>query len=364
MSGPQRFFRKLLLFVPVVLLIVIVNAIGDPAHLFFNHQYEKKLARLLLSGKNALNVEDFDERGLQKAYVQGLKVPKDLVILGSSRSMQLGQEQFPGETVFNSSVSGGALEDYIAIYHLYRERDLIPREIVLGIDPWVFNAHHGQQRWKNIFSDYKKGMSEISCDVTGRRRFGGAANRFLQGAELFSVVYFQASLKSIAQRMAGKPDMFSAVTVDLADLPIKRADGAYHYGRDIRLRPIAEVDRDVLKSVGGNNIYSLGEYSRLDPRYLLMFEKFVQRLRDDGVKVSLYLPPYHPRVYQVLSTDPKYTMVLASEQYLISFARRNNIKVFGSYDPSVYSLTHDGFFDGMHSQPEAVAKLFARPRAL
>ena len=83
-------------------------------------------------------------------YIELLQKPKDVIVLGSSRSMQIGKQLFDGFDFFNNAVSGGSLEDHLAIYAMYRQHDLLPGTVILGLDPWIFNANNGQTRWHSI----------------------------------------------------------------------------------------------------------------------------------------------------------------------------------------------------------------------
>ena len=79
----------LFLTITGMLAVAATNYCVDPAQLFSGGNYEQGVADILLSGNNVANVSNYDERLLQKAYVNNLKRRNDVIVLGSSRSMQI-----------------------------------------------------------------------------------------------------------------------------------------------------------------------------------------------------------------------------------------------------------------------------------
>ena len=80
----------------------------------------------------------------------------EVVVVGSSRSMEVRADFFPGRTFYNSSVGSARLPDYVALYEAYRARGIKPSLFVIGIDPWVLNARFGDQRWRALQADYDR----------------------------------------------------------------------------------------------------------------------------------------------------------------------------------------------------------------
>lgn len=106
----KRLLRKLAFFLPLFLVMVGANYRLDPAHLFHGHEYAA-IARMLLEGQNVANLLDFDERLLQRHYLEGMTEPLEVVVLGSSRTQQIRADFFPGRRFLNSSVNHGSLRD-------------------------------------------------------------------------------------------------------------------------------------------------------------------------------------------------------------------------------------------------------------
>ncbi len=144
--------KSLLFFILIVVTVASTNYIGDAAHIF-TQNYEKQISDILLSGNNVTNIGNYDERALQRLLVKNSRIA-DTVVLGSSRMMLYGEQIFGKLNIQNSAVSGATLEDLIGIYQIYKSENKLPKNIIIGVDPWIFNAHNGQERWITLKKEY------------------------------------------------------------------------------------------------------------------------------------------------------------------------------------------------------------------
>jgi hypothetical protein len=355
----KRYTRTL--FMTCLSIIVIVAATNfsvDPAHVFENNNYEKSIARFLTEGKNVANVSNYDDRQVQKYYIETIKIIPEVVVLGSSRSMHIGSEQFPGKSFFNNSVAGATIEDYLAIYEIYMERAAIPKTIVIGADPWILNQNNGQNRWQSIKGNYQAMMYRLHLKnnlLAGILSQGALEQDKL--AQLINFEYFRESIKCLRQDRH-----IYATAAREGEAMIKLSDGSVSYDKAFRERTPAEVmktasefDRDVP--------YSMGGFKELDRDLRETLEKFIDRLKGDGVGVILFLAPYHPLTYENLRRSSKYGSILQeAETYFRDLARRNGIRVLGSYNPSGWCAPEE-FYDGMHPRKICLNRLFSQQAA-
>src|SRR5690606_22220124 len=103
----------------------------------------------ILVGNNVTNIENYDERTLQRNIINNHHICPQVLVLGSSRTMLINSREFIGKTFFNNSVSGASIEDIVAIYQMYDNRKCYPGKIILALDPWILNVNNGQNRWKS-----------------------------------------------------------------------------------------------------------------------------------------------------------------------------------------------------------------------
>ena len=184
----KKFLKKILLIsTPLMILLVVINYFIDPAKIY-DSKYEKKISNILINGNFVTNINNYDERILQKEIINSMRNPKEVLVFGSSRTMLINSSFFPNKTFFNNSVSGASYEDFIAIFQIYKENNLLPKKIIIGIDPWLLNKNNRQIRWKSIESYYKKNKELTSYSFS-----------FQKFSQLISLSYFQSAIINLPE---------------------------------------------------------------------------------------------------------------------------------------------------------------------
>lgn len=352
-----RLLQKLLLFLPIMVLIVGVNYYVDPANIFRSNSYEDGIAQILLHGENVTNISNYDERALQRYYINGLTKAKDIVALGSSRSMGVSSDLFPGKEFFNNSVSGATIEDYIAIYQLYRAKGLLPKTLIIGLDPWLLNKNNDQFRWQSLRIEYEQLIKTISPE---KYAFQLDNLFFLKYAELLSFSYFQKSVQLLienASSMKSRGGNYQAISDVASDQAIKLFDGSLRYDKKTREAGLQEVSKLAIAYTLEEPVYSLRKFNNLDANLINLFESFIDYLISNKVSVFFFFPSYHPTTYKILITSDKYKNIVRAEQYFKAIASKKGIRVFGSYNPEDCLLNEADFYDGMHMKQEAYKKV-------
>jgi len=362
-----RFLRNGTWFVPLVLLIGAFNALVDPAHLFDLNSYEGGIGLLLAKGYAVANVSNYNERLVQKSYVEHLESRNDWLVLGSSRALQIGRDVLGARlekscTFHNSSVSAASLQDLIAIYGLYRERGLLPQTLIIGIDPWLFNKNLEANGYLPLAREYRQ--MEGLLEGCPRSKFMLAQDdiRFkaLGIFQLVSPSYFQSSLEYLWK---GKKqltrDYHPLSEFHEEDESVILADGSLSYEKKFRTREPKEVEKDAIDYAEAEKVYNLAYFTQINPELRHRFEDWIRLIRSDGVNPVLFLAPYHPAVYPRLLKRRDTHAIAEVENYIRDFSQRIGIEVAGSYDPGM-DFESQLFFDGMHPKPEVVSRIFSR----
>jgi len=350
----KHFTRKASILLPIPLALACINFIVDPGNLF-SASIEKEIADILLQGRNAAGISNYDERKVQKYTVAGMTDAPDTCVLGSSRSMQIGHELFPNQHFHNNSVSAGTIHDYIAIYQLYRSRNLLPERIVLCLDPWVLNINGNKNRWKTLQKEY----NEL---VTTEFEQSSSNDIEFKYFQLLSPSYLQQSIRVLKDD--DETAKFHATDETLPDEGMLRSDGFRLYPIDHRQATLEKVNESATRYINRGKVYGLKHFVMIDPELRKLFEKLADLMQRDGVDVTLFLAPYHPMVFDYLSTSTDYRIVLDVEDYFRSIAQKKNIPIIGSYNPESLTLSENGFYDGMHPKTEAINQIFRKADGL
>lgn len=319
--------------------LAFFNYTFDNYGFFKQNNGESFAAKAVSAGHSIAGLENYDERLFQREVFQNFKTYPESITIGSSRAMLIQASMVKNSNkYFNHSVSGASLEDYIAILGLYTQKEIPLKKVILGVDPWIFNKNNGQNRWLTLSNEYNFMLGYIKNRHTENvvKKY---ENKYLQ------LINFENTKNNISQ--LGKNKKILIIKNENIDSMIKRGDGSIVYPYKIRYQKDSETRILVKKFISGD-VYGVENFKELSD--IQLFESLVQFLLKKGVTVEIFLPPYHPDAYSYFCTNGRYSYVMKSEEYIRKFAKTNNIRIYGSYNPNIDYFTSEDFTDGMHAK--------------
>ncbi len=330
----------------------------DPGNIFENDLLLENCGSWLLDGHDIAITQNYDERLLQKYLAEHDEKNYQVVVYGSSRTMDIGRDFFSDMSLQNYSVSGASVEDDIALYFLYERLHGTPQKVILGADAWLLNRNNDQTRWKSIAEEYMYGQKLLSGagQPKGVSMFEGntGLEKYVQ---LISWPYFKESVKKFKKNQSQENIHAYCLVDEGASVPTNAdiicSDGSRLPSADARARDAEPLAREYISG----NVYSLEGYERLDEDWKKEFRAFIQYLIASGIDVTLYLTPYHPIVYSYLANTEKYRNVQAAEEFFKQLAAEYGVRIVGSYNPAKCGLSNEDFLDGMHMRREAVRRI-------
>lgn len=340
-------------FIVMTAVAALFNYKVDSLGLVTDDGYLDKAAQDVASGKIVAGLKNFDERIFAKKVINRLDACPELVAIGSSRLMQLRKRTFSGDSgssFHNYSVSGASLEDYLALISVHLNKcNELPKNIILGTDPWIFNINNDQDRFKSLLSDYLQMLSRL--DFQPNLEY----SRPQYYKKLFSVEYTIQNFLFLKNNYSNGFKGYRIVDNTEVDERLVEPDGSIQYPYGSRF-PDSEVVQRLAVSYTKGDVYSLRGFSEISNAKL--FEKFIAYLVTNGSNVTLYLPPYHPYVYGYLIDHEEYKIVGEVESFLKDISKRYKVNIVGSYDPHVLGVTKKDFFDGSHALDSVYNKMF------
>lgn len=355
-----------LLFTPLLALIVYVNYSVDCQGYFLGDVDLRGVVEMILDGKDLIG---FDlilsrQREVLDTLVANMteETVPETIALGSSRAMQLSEE-IVGTSFYNSSMSGADLSELLCEFYIYDRRGRLPQNIIVGVDPWIFNLDIDAQSKRADPMMYAEFVSErLGIPIPYETEDTSQNWQFL-----FDLSYFQGNLESLQsevvteERVEAVPDDVDPYTLDAE---IRRPDGSIIYSLSYRNRPQEEIDADILYQTSGMSF--LANYPRPDAQRLAIFEAWIQYMQKQGVNVFFFLAPYPPAVYDsALEKAEEYGGLFGTEEAVRALGRKYGIPVYGSYDPYAIPAETADFYDGLHPRYECVARIFPGiPKAL
>jgi peptidoglycan/LPS O-acetylase OafA/YrhL len=299
---------------------------------------ESRTAKALLSSK-AVFTSNMDERQFIKYRIKYENLNPEVIVLGSSRIMLIGEQEYRGK-VLNLGVSGASVEDDIAIADLVMKK-FKPSTVLLGADPWLFNAKSGQDRWLSLRDEYVEGLSSL-----GRPDLKALANppkwdqTLSSGNELFNLgsrLYDSVNRSKLA------------VDNDVPEVRDKiRRDGTRVYNTSYATKTEGEMEREFDDLLN----YSMASYipsKESKSNFESLVESYSKRCR-----VVLVLSPYHPKMFERMKAERR--IYLDTEREFRALARKYGVRIVGSYDPAMVGCGRSDFYDGMHPKENCMEK--------
>lgn len=336
---------RLLIFIPIAFAFVIaINYYVDAENIYYQ-QLEGKMARELLTGKFITNIPKHDERLLQKGLIKQVETCPEYAIWGSSRLFMANSSNFNAKTFLNHGMSGASVEDLLITYYHYSQKECYPENIIIAVDPWIFNDNNIRYDWKTMTIDYNNVLKEF-----GLPKIEIDSLYLIEKEEkLFSIPYFLQSLS--------KDEEFKytlTFTNDTSNnLNTRLSDGSLIYGERYRFVSEKAKQKRIEKYLS-KKIYGISWFRELSSSNMLQFEKLLVKLKSLNQNVIVALPPYHPKAYVFISEHSKYELVLETEKQIKEFCKENNIRFIGSFNPDVLNFTDNDFIDAHNLSRQGV----------
>jgi hypothetical protein len=360
------YYIKVTLFFSLVFLtiVAVINFIVDPGKIYHslssssNIKDADKYIQQLVKSKYGLLLSEgrFNDRELKKLLVD-YSVNYDCVVIGSSHVMQIGSARDNSSLVetckkiVNLGVSGGTMEDYLALSNIVLRNDkYLPKTILFGIDPWSLNLAR-DKRWLEYEQEYLDMKNRLSTS----NKVDVDSNTTLElFKNLFNFQYFKRSLQFIFSSFnAENTEIQTMGKFDQslgADEVVMLRDGSIIYSR--------EFIQNTIKQTNGFNNYKIIEDIWYQKHAVDIFVDLVQHLKQKGIKVILLMTPYHQKVWSVnKGRQPIVKAMVTVEKKVHEIAKSLGLTVIGSYHPEEVKCGKHQFFDGMHPKDNCLKNI-------
>lgn len=321
--------------------IPTVNYILDPGHVYHGHEYIDKVITGIKEGYYVEGISDIDERLYKLRFAelhQGESF--DYLALGSSRIMTVSEDIMHGRTFLNLSISSCQIEEIVAFYQICKDFKIHYSNVLIPVDPSLFNGHYIDDRWKCLGDYVNEFMGE---DVTGSKLDWDII------WNLFSVSYFRTALRSCID---GDKELKYVKTATNEGATF-RTDGSFTWQRAVREAPQSIID----EKAHTTHFHLYKDYYDISKKRVALFTKLLERMKADGIKIHFVCSPFHPVFYKKLL---QLKGARDAFDYVDRYAKENNIPLIGSFNPADEGLTESDFYDGPHVRKEIMDKIIER----
>ncbi len=348
------------LFAPIVLFMIWFNYTVDRGGMFQGDQALRSVVEMLLSGNDIAGYDQFNERqrDLLELMVEKLDQAPNTVSIGSSRILQMNSEISGLEDgqFLNCGLTGADFLDILGSYYLFEKNGKLPQNLIVGVDPWVFNVNAVDSRSdKTLYAQFLTNCLGIDTPYD-------APDPREKWTALYSPSYFQENIQYL-NKTGGEvkqPEIVSGEELYSQTTDVKMHDGSILYPISMRENSQESIDSEAVKAetIG---MLNLEDYEELDADRMEQFELFLSYVRSKGVNVFILLSPYHPINYEHMSVDraDHYASFLSTEPAVRRIAAKCGVPVYGSYNPfAIPGVTNEDFYDTLHCRGECLQKFF------
>lgn len=346
----KKWCKAALFLLPLLLLVAGVNWYVD-SYAYLRVTYDGIAEKMTDMSQNVVGLEesDYNDRNLVLACLRAQKEAKEVVVIGSSRVFTFEHTMFGTDSFYNAGLSEATIYDLWAVTGILAANGRLPETMVIGVDAFLFNAAHNNDRWKELET-----YAQYLDSETGRKEGGGTGtgeetNTGRHYGKWLSLDYFRYNITRLPE---GKRFAVSYTEDWETELYTKHYDGSVSYQR--KLREVAEEDVIAMtgQAMEEQVVYRMTDYREIDGESMEMFISLIDYLQSQNVEVILYLPPYSPMLYDYIESEALFQITLEVEARMKELASDKKIALYGSYDPEGSGLKMSDMYDVYHVKTE------------
>lgn len=370
----KKWCKAVLFLLPLLLFIGAVNWYVD-SYAYLRVTYDEIADKMTNMSQNVVGLEesDYNDRNLVLACLNAQKEAKEVVVIGSSRVFTFEHTLFDTDSFYNAGLSEATIYDLWAVTGILAANGRLPEKMVIGVDAFLFNAAHNNDRWKELeayvqYMDKETGRNtgggtgvgeESGGDGNGAEASGkdveGRPNTGRHYGKWLSLDYFRYNITCLPE---GKRfDVFYTEDWE-TELYTKHYDGSVSYQQE--LREVAEEDVVAMtgQAMEEQVVYRMTDYREIDAESMEMFISLLDYLQSQDVEVILYLPPYSPMLYDYIESEDSFRITLEVETKIKEIAFEKKAALYGSYDPEESGLQMSDLYDVYHVKTEKTPDTF------
>lgn len=338
-----------IIFIPLALIVVLTNFIVDPANIFSGEKYVGQIAGILASGNNADNITNYNERLLQKHYLQKHKGQSpDLIVMGSSRVMEISKNIFANTTMYNIGVSHANIHDVVALAGLMEQENIKPKKVLINVDPFLIaQGDKGANEWTTL-KEYHNEFIEANCQgYVQESTENEEDNQLKKYYTLLTFDYFKNSLEFLIKGNS------KAVVNTGKQSPVKSgrfADGSIAYSYKYQ-HPDTLITENVAHNMGKISL------TPIDDGKLKLLNCLLTYFAKNGVEVSFVMLPVHKAYYNAVNKQQN-SIFNMYEAFYTKLANENKLKIWGSFSAEKMGLCNADFYDTYHCSGDAIKKIY------
>lgn len=367
----KKWCKAVLFILPLMCMVAAVNWYVD-SYAYLRVTYDQIGEQMVGGSMNVAGLQesDFNDRSLLLACLKQQEEAKELIVAGSSRVMNFDHTMFETDSFYNTALSESTIYDLLAVAGILDQAGCLPERMIIGVDAFLFNASHNNDRWKELeeyvaymekaieqagYGDMelneqsRSGSGIAGADIHSQPSTGRNNNKWL------SLDYFRYNVTLLPSHKR------FAVTYTQdweTEQYLKHYDGSIAYQKSLRDVDVSEVEELTRQSMEEHVVYRLTDYNEIDEESVALLSGLIDYLQAQGVEVMLYLPPYSPMMYNYIESEEQFHIAFEVEDKIRQMAADRGVALYGSYDPAGCGLKMTDLYDIYHVKTEKMPDTF------
>ena len=345
----------IIILIPCICLIA-VNYIGDSANCFHMHA-NNQVAESILKGNTTYILGSPNGRYIKKTVIENMPKEIDTIVIGPSLSLCINKDNAGTNSFYNLSVEAANYHDILASFALLEINKIKYNRVILCADCDFYNMGRTALPQSRVFYPYAdymlsviKGKTLINPEKQFKENLIKDKKHNLR--QLFSVQYFQESIKTILQLIREKGNRVGLVTKENALRHFYFEDDAsWVYEGSFIDRTEQFVKNDCINYTW--DVFCAPD-EHLEKSFKETFILLMNYFHQKNISVDIFFSPLAPTLYD--SFDNNYRPLLhEAEVFINEYAQNHDIKIVGSYCPYDYGFTDADYYDARHIRREKLS---------
>lgn len=328
--------------------VIAANIALNP--LIYGTSGHARVARLFEAGHDyAVFDVNVDIRGLRRAHVAQMTRTPEFVVIGASHWQEAHAELVPHQLFYNAHVHRDYVEDILAGAELFLANNRLPKTLVISIRDLTFLPVRDRtdERWLSYVPEYERMAL----------RLGLAPHPWwqtLHWRRWVDLLSLRAAWEGGWQMLLAeeRPGPTNAAILD--ELDIVRRSGSVLWSQQ-HLEMFTE-ERALREATQDMAFWRTQEIA-VDRHALEALDRLLGLLRDEGVRVILAHPPFHPVYYEGVRGTRYMDGLGRVTRVTADLAAKHRLDVIGSFDPASVGCDAGMFIDSNHSNAACLKRI-------
>lgn len=270
-------------------------------------------------------------RGAKLYLYEQTRPAPAIVILGSSRSFSVDPQYIKAKTsrsAFNASTAGAGIRDYLDFARCFAARGSFPSLLIVAV---------GVEQALSDGRSFER--NDLMDDCLHPQRTLSDRVQIYRG--LFTPEETWASLRVLGLEATGRPAP------------------AYSFGNDGMIRGLGSPPPRLLEQRLNDSLagaWGPGNFAHdsPSPESVSQIRQLLDLCRDQGAKVIIYLPPYHPRAVTLYLKESQFASARSHlREQLAAWATEYPLRFYDFTEMSLFGGREEMFSDASHPTVDA-----------